>query len=289
MEIISLVHFPQRSGNMKNLQVLYLSRNQFEGEIPNSLENLTKLRRLYLGFNNLSGDLPNSIFNIPTLEIMYLNNNFNGGLPNKKSDKLIIIDISSNNLQGKIPQWNDVSMNLVNNQFSAQDIEKIQPQGLECLQKTSKCSAGKDLSRKSTTTLKYYGLGLKTGNYNVDLMFANIDNDDTYAFDIYIQGLLKIKNFQIGVMNNKASILSYTIPVTENTKMIEISLIPKFNSKVLISAINVTPDFKVATSKEEGGMKRSTKIGILVGLSIFIVILCVIGYRLWARKSSTNY
>ncbi|KMZ73172.1 hypothetical protein ZOSMA_151G00030 [Zostera marina] len=53
----------------------------------------------------------------------------------------------------------------------------------------------------SAKTLKYYGLGLEVGNYTVDLMFANIDDDDDdtykYIFDIYIQGILEEEDCEI--------------------------------------------------------------------------------------------
>ncbi|KMZ69318.1 hypothetical protein ZOSMA_217G00130 [Zostera marina] len=311
-----------------------------------------------LSFNNLFGNLLPFIFNIPTLQSMSLSNNkFLGYLPDKKSDNLTMIDLSNNELEGRIPEWNkEVSLLLVDNQISLEECQKyctiflskvinifkegltflfdsffhrIQPRGLECLQKTTKCFVGKDLftsfaincggekirssdgktifeadnidnnasyyvadnnqwavtfgllqliyftkditnnldpklyrsSRKSSTTLKYYGLGLEIGNYTIDLMFSNVDNgdDDTYAFDIYIQGILRDRNFEIlkekGALNK-----SYVVPVTENTKNMEISFIPNqaIGSKVLISAIKVYADFEDGIDQKKGSTKKSS-------------------------------
>ncbi|KMZ55945.1 putative LRR receptor-like serine/threonine-protein kinase [Zostera marina] len=373
---------PNSLRNLTKLRILSLSNIKFGGEIPVFLWNLKKMEKLYLrncsligllsddlitkptllelldlGFNKLSGDIPSSIFNIPRLKSLSLNNNkFHGALPDKKSDNLTTIDLSNNDLEGKIPQWNGVILNLVNNKFSFVESQKIQPRGLGCLQQLSKCFAGKDLftsfaincggekmesadgktifeaddiinnnnasyyvadnnrwavtfgrqqlinstknitnaqdpklyrsARTSKTTIRYYGLGLKTGNYTVDLMFVYID-DDKYKFDIYIQGMLKdvdfeiLKQSEVGIY--KAFTKRYTVPVTNNTNNIEISFYPKYNSKVLISAIKVTPNFKVVGIEKNSSTKRiAIVIGASVGVVVFI-LLCIVGYYLWKR------
>ncbi|KAM3684242.1 hypothetical protein ACJW31_11G029200 [Castanea mollissima] len=60
-------------------------------------------------------------------------------------------------------------------------------------------------ARLSASSLRYYGLGLENGNYTVSLQFAEtaFDNSNTWkslgrrVFDIYIQGNLVLKDFDI--------------------------------------------------------------------------------------------
>ncbi|KAH7528125.1 hypothetical protein FEM48_Zijuj05G0038600 [Ziziphus jujuba var. spinosa] len=60
-------------------------------------------------------------------------------------------------------------------------------------------------SRLSASSVRYYVLGLENGNYTVNLQFAEVAFDDSSSwrslgrrvFDIYIQGRLVLKNFNI--------------------------------------------------------------------------------------------
>ena len=62
-----------------------------------------------------------------------------------------------------------------------------------------------ETARMSPSSLRYYGLGLENGNYTVMLQFAEFAFPDTQTwlslgrriFDIYVQGALKEKNFDI--------------------------------------------------------------------------------------------
>ncbi|XAR62312.1 Non-specific serine/threonine protein kinase [Bertholletia excelsa] len=117
-----------------NLQFLYLSGNNFWGEIPATLaESLCfSLVELDLSFNNLSGNVPESLGSCSALQLLDIsNNNFSGELPigtflkmgslknislafnhfdGTLSDKfseltsLETLDVSSNNLSGFIPR-----------------------------------------------------------------------------------------------------------------------------------------------------------------------------------------
>ncbi|KAF5743481.1 inactive receptor kinase [Tripterygium wilfordii] len=64
----------------KNLTVIDLSNNSFNGSIPYSISNLTHLTALNLANNSLSGEIPD--INIPSLQQLDLsNNNLTGTLP----------------------------------------------------------------------------------------------------------------------------------------------------------------------------------------------------------------
>ena len=121
---------------------------------------------------------------------------------------------------------------------------------------------------------------------------------------------------EMGAKTNKAFNCSFIVAVTESEKDIEISFSPKNVSKILISAISVTPsmptlniiilriilsifsmyyrqfnlindiDFTVEIEKK-GSSKKNTIIGVSVGVSIFI-LLCIVGYCLWVLKKKSQ-
>ncbi|KAL9251680.1 putative LRR receptor-like serine/threonine-protein kinase [Drosera capensis] len=134
-------------------------------------------------------------------------------------------------------------------------------------------------ARVSASSLRYYGLCLRKGSYTVKLHFAEImfSNDTTFAslgnrvFDIYIQGTLKQKNFNImkeagGV--GKGTTMNYTdISVNGSTLEIFLYWAGKGTTAIpergvygpLISAITVTPNFSV---------KAGLSVGAIVGIVI---------------------
>jgi hypothetical protein len=116
-------------------------------------------------------------------------------------------------------------------------------------------------ARMSASSLRYYGLGLENGNYTVVLQFVETAYPDTQTwqslgrrvFDIYVQGSLREKNFNIrkiaGGKSFTAVSKSYTATVSKN--FLEIHLfwagkgtccIPKQGFYgPMISALSVTP------------------------------------------------
>ncbi|XP_058744998.1 receptor-like protein 7 [Vicia villosa] len=84
-----------------------LSRNKFEGEIPNDIGELHSLKGLNLSHNRLVGHIPQSMGNLTNLEWLDLSSNMlNGMIPaeftNLKS--LEVLNLSNNHLVGEIPQ-----------------------------------------------------------------------------------------------------------------------------------------------------------------------------------------
>ncbi|KAI3706387.1 hypothetical protein L6452_24090 [Arctium lappa] len=155
-------------------------------------------------------------------------------------------------------------------------------------------------SRKSPSSLRYYGLGLKNGPYTISLYFAETvfnRSRNTWqgharrVFDIYIQGNRRQKDFDIskeagGV--GRALIKDFEVNVTHG--FLEIHLfwagkgtccIPEQGDYgILISALRVSAGFSVK-SKSKTGMI----IGIIGGVASVSLILLAFGLYLKRRRS----
>ncbi|PIN04371.1 Non-specific serine/threonine protein kinase [Handroanthus impetiginosus] len=152
-------------------------------------------------------------------------------------------------------------------------------------------------ARLSPLSFTYYGFCLINGNYTVNLHFAEImfTNDSTYnslgrrVFDIYIQGNLVLKDFNIeneagGV--NEGITKNFTAVVTDNTLDIRFYWAGKGTNAIprkgiygpLISAISVDPDF---TPPSENGNSIST--GAIVGIvvAVLFAVLLVLSILWW--------
>ncbi|KAI3769370.1 hypothetical protein L6452_00471 [Arctium lappa] len=155
-------------------------------------------------------------------------------------------------------------------------------------------------ARTSALSLTYYGACMHNGSYTVSLHFAEIrfTDDGTYSslgrrvFDIYIQGVLVEKDFDISEEAGGVGIAivkNYTVDVTTS---LEIRLywagkgtlnIP--NRGVygpLISAISVNPNFWVPQEDGQGngnGVSGGVVAGIVVGAVCSIIL--ILGVLWW--------
>ncbi|KAJ3693544.1 hypothetical protein LUZ60_009024 [Juncus effusus] len=167
-------------------------------------------------------------------------------------------------------------------------------------------------ARMSPSSLRYYGLGLENGNYSVTLQFAEIaypnqppadwQSTGRRVFDIYIQGVLQEKDFDIrkaaGGISFVAVEKSYTVPVKDNFLEIHFFWAGKGTCCVptqgyygpAISAISVSPNFVPTVSNKEPSASKS-KTGLIVGVVVgaaFLGLLAVFAILFWRHKKKKS-
>ncbi|XP_052154679.1 probable LRR receptor-like serine/threonine-protein kinase At1g56130 [Oryza glaberrima] len=149
-----------------------------------------------------------------------------------------------------------------------------------------------ETARMSSSSLRYYGLGLENGNYTVLLQFAELAFPDSQTwlslgrrvFDIYIQGALKQKDFDIRKTagGKSFSVVNRSFMVTVSKNFLEIHLfwagkgtvdIPTKDNYYgpMISALSVTPNF--TPTVRNGIPKRKSKAGAISGILIGAIVL----------------
>ncbi|TXG71289.1 hypothetical protein EZV62_006224 [Acer yangbiense] len=164
-------------------------------------------------------------------------------------------------------------------------------------------------ARISASSLRYYGLGLENGNYNVTLQFTEMDILDTTSwesigrrkFDIYIQGNHVLKDFDIkkeaGEISEKAVQKQFKAQVSENYLEIHLFWAGKGTCCIpnqgtygpSISAISATPDFIPTVSNNPPTSRSKTNrtgliVGIVVGVGLVSFLLAAILWIIQRRK-----
>ncbi|XP_068641163.1 probable leucine-rich repeat receptor-like serine/threonine-protein kinase At3g14840 [Aristolochia californica] len=158
-------------------------------------------------------------------------------------------------------------------------------------------------ARLSPLSLTYYGLCLLNGNYTVKLHFAEIifRNDNTFSslgrrvFDVYIQGKLELKDFNIedeAGGASKAIFKTFIAVVTSNTLEIRFVWAGKGTTAIpvrgtygpLVSAISVNPNF-VPPSEDSKKVSVIAVTGIVLGgLCLIFVVLGVLWWKGCLRR-----
>ncbi|KAL3737439.1 hypothetical protein ACJRO7_026238 [Eucalyptus globulus] len=155
-------------------------------------------------------------------------------------------------------------------------------------------------ARISASSLRYYGLGLENGNYNVTLQFAEIQILDTQwkrlgrrLFDIYIQGNRVAKDFDIrkeaGDNSFRAVLKLYRALVTANYLEIHFFWAGKGTCCVpnqatygpLISAISAVPDFiPTVSNKPPTPTRKKDHTGLIVGVATGVGVVGLVAVLL---------
>lgn len=90
--------------NLTFLNTLSFRNNSLHGPLPN-LTNLVHLEFVFLSINHFSGDIPSAYIHLPNLTKLELQeNDISGGVPPFNQQSLIAFNVSSNELEGPIPE-----------------------------------------------------------------------------------------------------------------------------------------------------------------------------------------
>ncbi|MBA0708463.1 hypothetical protein Golax_023574, partial [Gossypium laxum] len=104
--------------NLKELEVIIISKNKLTGNIPSSICNLSSIDVLDLSENNLTGTIPDCLGNFSHLTFLDLQmNNFIGKIPDSfVSNQLNHLLLNDNQLEGLVPPSlvNSTSLELLN-------------------------------------------------------------------------------------------------------------------------------------------------------------------------------
>uniref|UniRef100_A0A0E0AS15 non-specific serine/threonine protein kinase n=1 Tax=Oryza glumipatula TaxID=40148 RepID=A0A0E0AS15_9ORYZ len=311
--------FPSTFSKLKNLKLLRSSDNDFTGKIPDYIGSLTNLEDLILRNCKISGDLGAVDFSkFVDLTFLFLgNNSLTGGLPDGISPSLTNLSIrGSDNTMYEMDSTNlgDSSYYVTSQtRWGVSNVGKLfqSPNDSKIIYSNETIQNAMDselfqTARMSPSSLRYFGLGLENGNYTVVLQFAELGYPDSQTwqslgrrvFDIYIQGSLKEKNFNIRKMAGGKSFTkvskSYTTIVSKNFLEIHLFWAGKGTCCIpiqgyygpLISALSVTPNF--VPSVRNGARKRKSKACAMAGIGASILgLAALIGIFVLIKKRKT--
>ncbi|KAK4838756.1 hypothetical protein QYF36_016191 [Acer negundo] len=320
---------PSNIGEYQRLQHLDLSFNNIGGDIPDSLFNLSSLSHLFLGNNKLNGTLPTqkstSLLNIALpfgLNCLqrnfpcnrgagiYYNFSIKCGGPQITSSNGIVYERDNTTLGPSsyfvtnTSRWGVSNVGYFTGSNNPQYTSFSQSQFTNTLD-----SELFQTARISASSLRYYGLGLENGNYNVTLQFTEMDILDTTSwesigrrkFDIYIQGYRVLKDFDIkkeaGGISKRAVQKKFRAQVSENYLEIHLFWAGKGTCCIpnqgtygpSISAISATPDFIPTVSNNPPTSSSKTNrtgliVGIVVGVGLVSFLLAAILWIIQRRK-----
>uniref|UniRef100_A0A0D9ZII4 non-specific serine/threonine protein kinase n=1 Tax=Oryza glumipatula TaxID=40148 RepID=A0A0D9ZII4_9ORYZ len=277
--------------NLTSLNTLILRNCKIYGDLGAvDFSMFEKLSLLFLGNNSLTERLPDGISS--SLKAMNLvANNFllgstsNSNTSTRGSDKTIYeadpanLGAATYYVTGET-RW---GVSSVGHYFRATDTKNL----IYSSQNFNNVVDSKlfETGRVSPSSLRYYGIGLENGNYTVLLRFSEIAFPDSQTwlslgrrvFDIYIQGALKEKDFDIRKTagGKSFSVVNRSFMVTVSKNFLEIHLFWAGKGRgiygPLISALSVTPNF--TPTVRNGIPKSKSKVGIIAGISIGAIVL----------------
>uniref|UniRef100_A0A0D9XI32 non-specific serine/threonine protein kinase n=1 Tax=Leersia perrieri TaxID=77586 RepID=A0A0D9XI32_9ORYZ len=314
--------FPSTFSKLQNLKILRASDNEFIGKIPDYLGSMTNLEDMDLSFNNITGQVPQSIMNLGKLEFLDLSyNQLTGSFPSWATHSKLQLNFVANNfVLGSTNNSNTSMRGSDNTIYEADPINLGSASyyvtgqtrwGVSSVGNYFQATDGNNIiyssqhfhnvvnpelfetARMSPSSLRYYGLGLENGNYTVVLQFAEFAFPDAKTwlslgrrvFDMYVQGALKEKDFDIRKMAGGISFRpvnrSYIVTVSKNFLEIHLFWAGKGTSCIptqgyygpMISALSVTPNF--IPTVRNGIPKGRNKLGAIAGILTGVIVLAL--------------
>ncbi|KAF4365657.1 hypothetical protein F8388_007490 [Cannabis sativa] len=206
---------PEFIGNWSNLNTLRLSEISNASTSLSFITNMKSLSILVLKNINVIGTIPSNISELKELQHLLLgNNSLNGTLPQQKSESLLNIDVSYNNLVGTIPSWvnkQNLHINLVGNNFTIDNSNNSTLlSGLICLQKDFPCNRD------------HYNFGINSGGKQITSSNGLVYEKDDEALgpaDYFVTSSKRwaVSNVGIFLGNNNATYTSNSFSQFTNT------------------------------------------------------------------------
>ncbi|WVZ71963.1 hypothetical protein U9M48_020490 [Paspalum notatum var. saurae] len=112
---------PPCLGALEDMKFIALRNNSFSGDFPSFVQNCTTMFFLDLSWNKFSGSLPMWIGKLVSLRILRLShNNFSGNIPENITNLACLqyMDLSSNGISGSLPS-NLSNLNVMRNSYMA--------------------------------------------------------------------------------------------------------------------------------------------------------------------------
>eukprot|EP00268_Persea_americana_P045937 TRINITY_DN4706_c0_g1_i5.p1 TRINITY_DN4706_c0_g1~~TRINITY_DN4706_c0_g1_i5.p1 ORF type:complete len:537 (-),score=73.86 TRINITY_DN4706_c0_g1_i5:477-2087(-) len=335
---------PRSLQDSKSLNFLFLGNNNLSGELPSNIISPV-LAAIDVSFNPISGNFPIN-FAKPGLAMNFLGTSMTmnaNGLYDRKAISMFQC-LQDSSCANKFPTHSSFSVNCGGPKLASAsgidfyDDSKIlgaaslypsteyqwvvsnigsylsNPNGPTYIETTDSQILGTleselyKTARISPSSLRYYGLGLRNGVYNVELHFAEIVMDDSKSwkglgrriFDIYIQGEKALQNFNIqeeAKGSEIAVIRTFKANVTNGIMEIHFfwsgrgtCCIPYQSSYgPLVSAIHVSLDSSGFGSQSNHDNRLTGEIvGIVVGGAGALLILSFVFY-LWWKKDARGH
>ncbi|URE20777.1 LRR receptor-like serine threonine-protein kinase [Musa troglodytarum] len=309
--------------NLTSLSTLILRNCKISDIIPSNFSQYTSLQKLFLGNNNLSGSLPaNKSVTLLNIDLSYnqLAGNSSFAIKCGGNKTITASDGTLYEIDGQIlttasyyvTETNKWAVSTVGSFSDASNADYILYSSSQFTNTLE--SELYQTARISPSSLRYYGLGLQNGNYTVKLHFAETQildpptwkSNGRRIFDIYIQGNLREKDFDIrkeaGEKSLTAVIKEYVAPVTENFLEIHFFWAGKGTCCVptqgyyggSVSAISVHPyDFTPTVSNKPPSTTSTSKkkTGIIAGTAagaVALGILLIFGILIYWHKKRLN-
>ncbi|TKY66388.1 LRR receptor serine/threonine-protein kinase [Spatholobus suberectus] len=312
--------------NLSSLLYLFLGNNKLSGTLP--MQKSSSLQNIDLSYNDLSGSLPSWV-NEPNLQLNLVANNLTtgssntSGLPiglnclqknfpcNRGAGRYFNFAIKCGGLQikstdGIVYEMDNATLGPATYFVTDTNRWAVSNVGLftwsnnhtftSFVSNQFTGTVNSELfqtARLSASSLRYYGLGLENGFYNITLQFAETAILDTTTwkslgrrvFDIYIQGTRVLKDFDIqkeaGGFSYRAVQRQFRFEVSENYLEIHLFWAGKGTCCIptqgtygpLIQAIHAIPDFIPTVSNKPPSSKKN-RTGLIVGIVIGVGVVC---------------
>ncbi|GKV44301.1 hypothetical protein SLEP1_g51493 [Rubroshorea leprosula] len=312
--------------NLTILDTLSLGNNSLSGTIPS--QKSENLKKIDLSYNFLSGSFPSWVYTILQSQLNLVGNNFTFDKSNIRHKKIgcnffhnedanFAIncggpDVFADGIkyEAETSSLGIASFYVHTEKWAVSNVGLYDRNGqaykLNSLERVRNTNSMElyQTSRISTGSLRYYGLGLENGPYTVNLHFAETAFNDPSShtlgtlgrrvFDIYIQGTIVLKDFDIskeagGV--DRAITKNFNATVTENHLEIHLFWAGNGTHYMLtsslegnygpsISAINVVSNF--TPKKNRTGLIIG--VAVPVGVVTFTLILIFVIFYLRRRN-----